>query len=111
MPKIARLESALRRPLLDRRENLSFADLAGPADLGGPTRRVADRADGAGVQRAGNGAAPPAKVFSREQPFAAEPHTRVYLDLGYLGEDLHDRTNAPAPLRTSAFTDGIGFRY
>jgi hypothetical protein len=40
-----------------------------------------------------------------------EPHTRLYLDLGYLGEDLHGRSNAPATIRTSAITVGIAFRY
>jgi hypothetical protein len=40
-----------------------------------------------------------------------EPHTRLYFDLGYLGEDLHGRSNAPATIRTSAITAGIAFRY
>ncbi|MGA2394316.1 MAG: hypothetical protein ABSH03_13340 [Candidatus Lustribacter sp.] len=41
----------------------------------------------------------------------SQPHTRLYFDLGYLGEDLHNRSNAPATIRTSAMTVGIAYRY
>ena len=40
-----------------------------------------------------------------------EPYTRWYLDLGYLGEDLHGRRNAPATIRTSAIAVGLAYRY
>jgi len=69
---IARLESALRRPLLDRRENLSFADLA--VDL----QTYAVRRGVARIELTAREFSVlvtmlrrPGQVFSREQLFAA----------------------------------------
>ena len=40
-----------------------------------------------------------------------EPHTRVMLDLGFAGENLNNRTNAPARASDSMFIIGIGTRF
>jgi len=40
-----------------------------------------------------------------------EPNTRLYLDLGVAGEDLHNRTNAPATIRDTMVTAGLGLRF
>jgi hypothetical protein len=40
-----------------------------------------------------------------------EPGTHLYLDVGFAGEDLHDRTNAPAPVRDSMLAAGLGVRF
>lgn len=40
-----------------------------------------------------------------------EPGTRIFFDLGFAGEDLHDRTNAPATVRELMLYAGIGVRF
>jgi hypothetical protein len=40
-----------------------------------------------------------------------ELRTRWYFDIRFLGEDLHDRTNAPALVRTCGVCFGIVYEY
>ncbi len=40
-----------------------------------------------------------------------QPGTHLYLDISFAGEDLHDRTNAPASVRDSMLAAGLGVRF
>jgi hypothetical protein len=40
-----------------------------------------------------------------------EPGTRAFLDVGFAGEDLYDRTNAPMRVTDEMLTVGLGFHF
>ena len=42
---------------------------------------------------------------------ATEPHSRMFFDVGFAGEILNNRTNAPARVSDSMFTIGLGTKF
>jgi hypothetical protein len=85
-----------------------------PAPVISPYAWVSYTPNAGGLYSLGNG--PATALTYRGTRYRAgmlinEPGTHLYLDIGFAGEDLHDRTNAPATVRDSMLAAGLGVRF
>ncbi len=110
--------------LFTRRVNTGYPPLHGigyvvmlapnPAPRISPYAWVSYTPNAGGIYSLGNG--PATALTYRGLRYRAgmlinQPGTHLYLDVGFAGEDLHDRTNAPASVRDSMVTAGLGVRF